>query len=203
MWERLYNSSGHHPYSFWLLQASFLLVLAVARPRDRRVLWLCLGGTLVAALDAWLTQTASILPGGWQAPVAMFFVIVGDWRYWLVKEGERRSGIHAVLSSLTLALVVPLAIWLPKHLGWLAGRPLFLTYEVAAFSLAAWMARRRGFSPVTLLWLAIYGSWALADVLILSLGDLGYGLRLVPNTLYYGVFWPAVYAIAKRREAGH
>jgi hypothetical protein len=38
-----------------------------------------------------------------------------------------------------------------------------------------------------------YALWASADVLILSGLDLGFGLRVLPNLLYYGGFLPFVY----------
>ena len=41
--------------------------------------------------------------------------------------------------------------------------------------------------------LLYYGLWAASDVVILATGaDVGFGLRVVPNLLYYGGFFAAL-----------
>jgi hypothetical protein len=40
--------------------------------------------------------------------------------------------------------------------------------------------------------IAQYALWALADVIILGGHDVGYALRLVPNTMYYVLYLPFV-----------
>lgn len=45
-----------------------------------------------------------------------------------------------------------------------------------------------------------YALWVAADLLILAGADLGFGLRLLPNALYYAAFLPFVYAAAPAAE---
>jgi len=194
MWQSLYDSSWHHPVTFWILQALLLVALAVRPPRAPRVLALLVGGTALAALDAWLTQPASVVPKTWQANVGLIFVILGDWRYWFVRAlGPERRWRPAALRSLGLALIVPVAMIVPQLLG-VTGRPLYLLYECSAFALALGVAMvtRRQLS-LAAFWLVMYGLWIVADLLILAGLDLGFAVRLVPNALYYGGFWTLVY----------
>ncbi len=194
MWQSLYDSSWHHPVSFWILQALLLVALGLRPPRARRVMALLVGGTALAALDAWLTQPASVVPRAWQANVGLVFVILGDWRYWFVRAlRPERPWRTAALRSLGLALVVPVALMAPQVLG-VTGRPLYLLYECSAFALAlgvALVTRRQ--LPLAAFWLVQYGLWIVADLLILVGLDLGFGVRLVPNALYYGGFWTLAY----------
>lgn len=195
MWQSLYDSSWHHPVSFWILQALLLVALVARPPRARRVMALLVGGTALAALDAWLTQPASLVPRAWQANVGLGFVILGDWRYWFVRAlRPGRPWRVAALRSLGLALIVPVAMLGPQLLG-VSGRTLYLLYEGSAFllTLGIALATRRQL-PLAAFWLVMYGLWIVADLLILAGLDLGYAVRLVPNALYYGGFWALVYA---------
>lgn len=206
VWEPLYNSVWHQPISFWILQGLFLAIVARRPLRDRAANVLVLGGTLLAALDAGLTQLHSPVPAAAQTYVGLVFVILGDWRYWIVFSREMRPGAswaRCFGEGAALALVVPVAVLLPQKLGWIAGgRPLYLTYELGALGLALLVAAlRRARHPLVGFWVATYGLWALADVVILWRGDVGFLLRLLPNTLYYGCFWPVVYAVWLQRES--
>lgn len=206
MWEPLYNSLWHQPISFWILQALFVAIVLRRPLRDRFANAILVGGTLLAALDAGLTQVRSPVPAAWQTYVGLVFVILGDWRYWVVFVRDTRplaSWRRCFAEGTALALVVPLAVLLPQKLGWIAGgRPLYLTYELGALALALGVAwRKRVRHPLVGFWLATYGLWALADVVILWRGDVGFLPRLLPNTLYYGCFWPVVYAVWLQRES--
>jgi hypothetical protein len=47
-----------------------------------------------------------------------------------------------------------------------------------------------------------YTLWGTADAVILATGsDVGFGLRVLPNLLYYGGFVAAVVWLAPRRDA--
>ena len=51
-------------------------------------------------------------------------------------------------------------------------------------------AWRRFVRDLTHFEMAQYVAWASADVVILSGVDVGYGMRLVPNLMYYAAFVP-------------
>ena len=141
-------------------------------------------------------------------PVA--FVILGDLRYLLLAEvmtdsGELRFPAAAFARAIAWSLLVPVLAQLVVRfvLHSTEGRVLFLTYEALFFALilarlpytrarlgeGAALRWHRTLDALALGW---YGTWILADVLILGLDlDVGYLARVVPNVLYYGAL-PAV-----------
>lgn len=119
---------------------------------------------------------------------------------------------RAALAAALATLVVPLAAVAidavvrtrvaapPPQSIWLAYELAFL---VAALALRHWVvpARVPGTAPRLRTYLrrvlayvaAYYALWALADTLILAGLDLGWGLRIVPNQLYYACWVPFAY----------
>jgi hypothetical protein len=115
---------------------------------------------------------------------------------------------------------------LPRYFaGEIGGRRLFLLYETLFIAVALawrfailprWLARdraptgagaalprvtdgvRRWLLAVASFELGMYAAWALADVIILAGADVGFGVRLVPNVMYYAAFLPFVYWTAPR-----
>jgi hypothetical protein len=209
MWQHLYDGPLNQPLAGWLLTALTLAWLW-RQPRGwlRMVL---IAFALQLCLDNYLTGTWNPLPSTspLNQPLAILFVILGDWRFFLLTEKFNPRTRAPWLLSLGFALIVPVAqgaatTLLPQAFPTL--RHTFLAYELAFLSLAVfWRARvllvrlndapeptRRWLLALAHFEIAQYALWPLADVLILSGTDAGreagYALRLVPNTLYYGGF---------------
>jgi hypothetical protein len=199
----LYESPWHVPGTPWLVSLAFLAVLA-ASPGRRRGLFASLA--ILVAVDAWLNGPLTPLAGA-TAPVrtgvGLAFVLVGDFRYFLVAELAASGGAGAWRRALLFTFVVPL-VALPVRLLDVPERVLWLVYETAFLVLAlvlrhvVWPRRLRGGSgdvtaavrALTTFQVVQYGLWASADVMLLAGLDAGWLVRLVPNILYYGAFVP-------------
>lgn len=229
MFQSVYESPWHNPASFFAINLVFAAVLFAAEVRrrargteaaDGRFLRAFLALFLVEiSADAWLTGGWSPLPGTWLSShatgIAIAFVILGDFRYFLLVErfappGSGRFSAAQFARALALAFVVPVAslvlrLGLPND-----QRVTFLAYEVVFACLATALrfvvlprrlepgAVRQWLLRVTSFEIVQYVLWALADVVILAGMDWGFALRLVPNTLYYAGFLPFVFATAPR-----
>ena len=209
--ERLYASPIHDPLFFWLAAAFFVLVLAARLP--------FLAGFLVVftfeiAADALATGALSPIPKGasWGTPVAVAFVILGDFRYFLLvehyrKEGRSRAAIFG--SAAAWAFVVPVASFAARNIVPSLAAPMrvtFLTYELMFLVLAlvlrvAVLPRttataapdvRRWLLEITVFEIVQYALWATADIVILSGVEAGFLLRFAPNILYYGLLLPFI-----------
>jgi hypothetical protein len=139
--------------------------------------------------------------------LAFAFVWLGDFRVlWLVlalADAAPAPGAAASRASL-LACAVPAADGVAIALG-AGGQVLWLVHELAFLALALALRQRlvprrapaewRGPLRVACAYAAAYyGLWALADALILGGFDLGWGLRILPNQLYYAFWVPFVFA---------
>ncbi|MCS6899946.1 MAG: hypothetical protein RMJ98_09760 [Myxococcales bacterium] len=206
-WRVVYESPWHNPGFFWLSGALFFLGMGLRQGGLQG--YLQVFGFMILA-DCTLTGGWSPIPPG--APVgtaaAVFFVILGDLRYFLLAEGLRRGdglGTRALVRALPLSLLIPtlsfgLRLALPSLFA--SARPFFLLYELLFFALAllhgVWALR--GCSPgastflraLLMFELTQYGLWALADFLLLTGFREGYLLRLLPNAMYYAFFLPFV-----------
>jgi hypothetical protein len=111
--------------------------------------------------------------------------------------------------ALALTLIVPLSSQL--IMGMLpesqqGSRVLFLVYEIEFFlltcALMLWHPQVKAnpwMRQVSQFVLLYYGLWATADAIILAAGsDLGFALRVIPNTLYYGGLIAAIGLAASR-----
>jgi len=146
----------------------------------------------------------------------VFFVLVGDFRVLLLlfRLGRPERTVTSVSRSAALwTLLVPLtALWMDFGLraifGELPGQTIWVLYELAFFGLAMFL--RNGWIPAyaasnppariaylraIMSYVALYYAlWATADVLILIFGrDEGWGLRILPNQLYYAFWVPFAY----------
>lgn len=213
-----YASAWQHPVSLWAA-AGLGAVLCLARPGlDPALRRYCLALVALSLLDAWLTSSpvwgVGTLEGAAAQTVPLCFVLAGDLRYWLLlqaatPDGRFRPGPRSVAAALGLTLIVPLAsqgilALLPP--AWSTPRVLFLCYELAFAALLLGLLRghpklRAGswLRQVSRFVLLYYALWAAADAVILATGsDLGFGLRLLPNWLYYGGLVPAIAWLAPR-----
>lgn len=206
IFEAFYASSVQAPGLLWLAAAAALgvvLTRSELAPTMRRY---CIGLVVLSILDAWLTANhvfgLGSLQGWLSSAVPLFFVLAGDFRYWLVvtsadADGEMRAGGASIVRAVGLTLIVPLFTQLASALAPQAftnPRVTYLVYEVAfvALTLAALatssrIARTAWLGRVSWYVVVYYTLWATADIVILATGsDLGFALRVVPNVLYYG-----------------
>lgn len=219
----IYDSGLHHPLAAYVIGGLFLgylASLAYARlgakrlPTNRRWLWLYAAAfTLEILADA--TVTGAWTPIRPSSPLAeslaIFFVILGDFRYFVLAEHltrPRDARARMIARALGISLVVPVASGLMSKVVPAMGvdaRVLFLVYELMLFTLVLGLhfgvyARRREAPPANA-WLAKvsgfvlvqYAGWALADVVILAGYEVGYVFRIVPNVMYYAFFVPFVW----------
>jgi hypothetical protein len=143
------------------------------------------------------------------------FVLLGDFRVFLLVSflaGGRCDGRAALREALLLTPVVPafaLAAWLvlDRRLGGAPGQTLWLAYECAFLAMVGYLRRvvsaRTPAAPgpreeflrsVTGFVALYYGLWAACDALILAGSDVAWGIRALPNQLYYGLLIPFVHA---------
>ena len=175
-----------------------------------------------ALLDCALTGYSSPLGQNTPAMTAasVVFVILGDLRLYLLlaRLSRPRWSAVALAEALAASLAPSLVIAALKRLApWLVanGRHIFLIYELAALlPLALWglalLPGRLRDAPDERRWLrgavgffaVQYALWAAADVGILAGLDLAWGLRVVPNAMYYAGFVAWVWRTAPRGLRG-
>jgi hypothetical protein len=144
------------------------------------------------------------------------FVLLGDYRVFalvLVVMQPGRSRAIALAEAAGWTLVVPaIAFGTTRAVGALAGPlppvTLWIVYQTSfALLTLALMGRvvparvgierepvRRYLRTVLAFVCVYYVLWTTADVLVLRGHEWGWGLRVVPNLLYYGAFVPFAYA---------
>lgn len=179
-----------------------VLVLAYRSTTFFRVWGVIFG--LSTALDAYFNGAWSPIRSTsvWATVSGIVFVYLGDLRLYsaVLWDGTRRSLVRA----LALAWVTPLASQVIRTLLpalTLVPRRTYLAYEVIFLLVLWWGARhpnlaalRHGFARrVIVLFATQYALWIVSDLVILSTGsDWAYGLRMVPDVLYYAAFVPYV-----------
>jgi hypothetical protein len=163
-----------------------------------------------------LSRALGLAGGAGGTAVMVFFVLLGDFRVYLLLFGllaiaAQRDWRSALPTAAAWTLLVPLIAY-PLHLALHAARPsadpnsIWLIYEVLFAAVALALRVRllparlpegtalRAFLGAALLYVAVYYAlWASADVLIQIAGlDVGWLLRVVPNQLYYSFWVPFV-----------
>lgn len=204
-WKAISDSAWHHPgLAFGLSALALVVVLRRVPPGPlRRAL---LFFVALTALDAFFTGALSPLPAHLAQNVSIAFVILGDLRLFALLERfrQRSHWTPAFMRGAALSFVVPVsqAIAITSSPGTFSDlRRIYLVYELLFVALAVGLLALRypskheespelGWYATSLLafFLVQYALWVLCDVLILSGAEFGYGLRLVPNALYYGLF---------------
>lgn len=206
-WRGLSESAWHHPGLAFALCAVAAVVI-VRRLPDGPLRRALLVFTALTALDAWLTGALMpFAPGSQLAQnVSIAFVILGDLRLFVLLE-RHRSDLRwpvAIALAIIFSFVVPIAQAIAIRSSpdtFTELRRIYLVYELFFVVLAALLLvlrypSRHAKSPalgwyatsLVAFFLVQYALWVACDVLILSGFDFGYGLRLVPNALYYGLF---------------
>jgi hypothetical protein len=218
MFQAIYDSPWHNPAAFWVLGLAFLAVWMRRKPF--LVAYFALFGVeiLADALASGGWTPAALLASPLRTPITVIFVILGDFRYFLLVERFAHrpqarpadpTSAGAWASAAGLSLLVPVLAEavrrvLPARLA--EGRWLFLTYELIFLALGlvlrlAVLPRRLTEAPapvrawllrITAFEIGQYALWATADVVILRGVDAGHLLRLVPNAMYYAGFLPFV-----------
>ena len=215
-WKALYDSHVMGVWALAVLPALFLIGLATrgfriepgVEPYAARFVrgWAIVFAVL-AALDPIATGFL-----GWPLPP---FVLLGDYRVFalvVVVMQPGRSRAVALAEAAAWTLVVPaLAYGATQAVGRLEGPlppvTLWIAYQTAFALLAlALIARlvparvgierepvRRYVRAVLGFVVGYYVLWTVADVLVLRGREWGWGLRIVPNLLYYGAFVPFAY----------
>ena len=222
-WHAFYQSDLQSLYALVALPAAFLVYALArpvrsADPQARFVYGWSIAFALETILDPIATGPLSRglgLAGGGQLAVMLSFVLLGDWRVLLLVfalsyRPEQRG--RAFAHSAALSFVVPIFAYLTDfrlRLLWpeLPGQVLWLVYELGFVALALvlrWRVRRclaagakdaeRRLLRAVLAYAACtYALWACADALVLAGFDAGWGLRILPNQLYYAISVPFVY----------
>jgi len=208
MFEKVYHHPLHNPGLFWAMGVPFALYLLSRLRRGERppfVTGWFLFFQLEILLDAGLQGELTPLTGGLLQAVSILLVVSGDLRFLLLLVWQRRGkpalGRWAAV-AVVWSLFVPIASFVvARPIANGQPRALFLIYEAMFASMALALAVHGAQRPVqnaTDRWLrrliafevVQYTLWACADVIILSGHDVGYLIRLIPNTLYYAAFMP-------------
>lgn len=219
MFEAFYSSYWQHPLLLWLAPAVFLIRFPRPVEEGRRGFFsrFVVAFALLTLVDPLMTgpvADSGLLSDAQNQRISIFFVILGDLRFFALFElfsSEESSRMKSWIRAILWSLVVPLLQFALLRLfpGFFSeARYTFLAYELL-FLLLALVFRgailpRKNLSPETRTWLkrsllyaaTYYALWALADVLILAGWDAGYGLRILPNLLYYSFFLPFAYWLA-------
>jgi hypothetical protein len=203
--QAIYDAAWHHPGIAWA--AALLTAIVFARRQPFLIGWSAIFLLAVVA-DAWATGAFSRVPAEHAWIAGVVFVILGDLRYFALAERFAQGRMHrkAIATAVGLAFIVPVLTEIARRVVPVIGstpRYTFLFYEVCFLILAIVMrfvvypSRLLGVvsSPVRQWVLSIatfeivqYGAWVACDVLLLAGVEFALLLRLVPNTLYYGVF---------------
>lgn len=176
----------------------------------------CLLFAVETLVDPWATGPLARALGseGAAQGLALLFVLLGDLRVlWLVLHVARpgRPARALAWAALGTAAVPVLAFLATSGLAAVRHEPLppqalWITHELLFLALALGLGRvvvprlvapeRAGVEPFLRAVLGFvagyYALWALSDVLVLAGVPEGWGLRVVPNQLYYGLTVPYV-----------
>jgi hypothetical protein len=218
MFQSFYDSPVQHPWALLVVPALFLWHLRKEVGPFARVWRVFVLLTMADALFTGpLVQVLNMSSGVAQA-VAIFFVILGDLRWFFFHEFFNSTPARSVaflprslVVAAGLSLIVPIAqALLVRCLPDLftSGRRVFLAYELLFFSLVllAFLPKLPGNHgairtfkrDLCLYALTYYGLWALADVIILNEMDAGFLLRVIPNQMYYAFFLPFIWSRARK-----
>ncbi len=227
-WQDFYASDAQGLYALLAVPALFLPWLLA---RGRRsgyadapfVFAYCVVFTVQTLLDPIATGPLVRALGIPVAALMVPFVLLGDFRVFLIvlhlSDAARELGRSIRVAALATLFVPIAAVGSNALWGLVApdetGQRLWLCYELFFLGVALVLRQRvvparaasadeRGRLQALCTYVAVYYAlWATADVLILYAGlDAGWGLRAVPNQLYYAFWVPFVYFVHTRATSG-
>jgi hypothetical protein len=218
-WGDFYHSDLQSLWLLVVLPTLFLAYLLLrGRPAGTRRERFLRGFALVFGVETLLDPLATGpltralgLSEGAATALMLPFVWLGDFRVLLLlcAEGGGAPDLGAAARrAAALTCLVPAAAALLYAPAWLGladwpGQVLWLVYEVGFTALAAWLCLRApdpALRAIALYACVYYALWAAADVLILLGVDAGWGLRVIPNQLYYAFFVPFAWFRLTRGE---
>ena len=208
-WDAFYHGDLQGLWGLIVVPALFFLVRPWRRPRaagadPRAAGFVCAWATFFA-LETIADPVAILRLGVPMLP----FVLLGDFRVFLLVLGVAepdRPVAATIARAAGWTMVVPIVAWSTYRVALAKAGPLdeqvlWLVYEVAFVALMLWWRHRRlpdrrpialSYLRAVLAYVAVYYAlWGIADVLILGGFDAGWGLRVLPNQLYYS-FWVPV-----------
>ncbi len=212
MFQSFYDSFWQHPLLLWIAPIVFLLLLPKGGSTFTKSLRVFTWLTIVDPLVTGPILSAVDLGDQVESMLMIAFVIIGDFRWFFFFEFFDESGRGQVdrrgmLRVLGLSLIVPVVQGALLRLfpeQFVSPHQMYMVYELCFFLLVIvfLLFRVRRFeqsarsykSELCFYALGYYGLWALADQIILTWGDIGFALRVVPNLLYYSLFLPFAYA---------
>jgi hypothetical protein len=208
-WGAFYHSELQ---GLWLLlivpSLFFMYLLSRGRPAGTREACFLRGWALLFALQTLLDPVATGplaraagLSGLPLTAWIFVFVWLGDFRVFVLlfaDAGRAADWRAAARRAARWSCGVPAAtglLYAPVWLGLVEApaQAMWLLYELLFAALALWLrgrARDPGLRDVLSYVLAYYALWAASDLLILAGADAGWGLRALPNQLYYAFFVP-------------
>ena len=224
--EAFYNSSWQQPILLWIFPFIFLFAQFKNKFQASSVFVTRYTAffTVSIILDAWLSAY-NILGIGTVAPgvnsiLSFIFIWLGDFRYVLLAEYylvPEKSFSKAMMKAVPITFIIPLlsAFLIKKVLATDNGRVLYVVYEglfvLLAFIYLARISKAniseetaKKLKKFTQFVVLYYGLWAGVDVLMLIsdhesvLNIFAWGLRVLPNLLYYWVFVPLAYNLFKK-----
>jgi hypothetical protein len=158
---------------------------------------------------------ARALPAPWPTALSLLFVLLGDFRVFLLVAflaGGRNRLRPALGEAALLTPIVPIFAWIVERalsgaFGPLPGQALWLLHEVSFLGLLLLLSARvairepdpaapraRYLRAVMSYAAAYYALWAFCDVGILLGFAPAYAVRAIPNQLYYAFFVPFAHA---------
>lgn len=219
-WHEAYSSDAQALWALIAVPLGFLTYYAVrggpqgSTREDRFIAVFCLVWTVETLLDP-IVGGPIARALGWSdglagSAILFLFVYLGDLRVFVLIFGLAETG--SLRRAMAFALIVPLATGLVYGTAawWNPGLPgqwMWLIYELGFVIMAVWLVRhwipghcgrdrealRSMLSSCGAYVATYYALWATCDTLILLGIDEGWGLRMLPNQLYYALWVPFVY----------
>ena len=203
MLQLVYDSAWHLPAISFL--SITVLFLVMARKLPFIVGFSLVFGWLIAA-DAWGNGAVSAVPANLRGYYGLLFVLIGDWRYFILVERYSLGKLTPLrwLRSAALPFLMP-AVSL-FFMGRVNERVNFFIYETGFLVIAGvilWVVlpRRRStdsesrafIKSLTQFEIAQYALWAVADLLLIFGHPWAMILRITANIFYYALFVPFVW----------
>lgn len=219
-WHEAYSSDAQALWALIAVPLGFLTYYAVrgmpqdSTREDRFIAVFCLVWTVETLLDP-IVGGPIARALGWSdglagSAILFLFVYLGDLRVFVLIFGLAETG--SLRRAMAFALIVPIATGLVYGTAawWNPGLPgqwMWLIYELGFVIMAVWLVRhwipghcgrdrealRSMLSSCGAYVATYYALWATCDTLILLGIDEGWGLRMLPNQLYYALWVPFVY----------